>query len=214
MKKHLFVMLLFSVSFLLIKCGKEEPPKDDETTAQGDYLEMVQLIDKIKNPGFKLSELTSNDIKTLGALRDNLISLSKLSEGMKVGVKSMRIEFDTAVAKRDTFRRKIDAFKIFPNYFSFAVSEMEAFINDAKGKKLNVVRMYPVFDARTFTYTDATGAKVRKTHKFSFAFIAADSTNKSRQPNYNSNAYVLDVLDPCPPPSGCQELRPGAPTEN
>lgn len=214
MKKYFFFMLVVFVSFLLIKCGKGETSKDCEIGLQGDYLEMIQLIDKIKNPGFKPSELTSDDIKKLVVLRNNIISLSKLSDAMKVGVKSKRIPFDTAVAKRDIFRTKIDAFKIFPNYFSFTVSEMEVLVNDAKDNKMNIVRMYPVFDDRMFTYTDATGAQVRKSHKFSFAFIAADSTNKSTQPNYKSNAFVLDVLDPCPPPSGCQELKPGAPTEN
>lgn len=221
MKSQFAFCLLFSVSTLLISCSsKEDSPKEIlSSVAKPDsvvnFSEMSTLIKRIIENKDRSSFLEDNDVKRLEKLQKSLDKLYILSEAMKLGIKSAPIKFDTAVDRRRKFIEYFGTFaNIFPQSFSFEIAEMKELIKQSEsGGNNTIIRMYPVFDDRPFSYTDpVTGRIIPKNYRYSFAFIAADPFTHT-QANYNSNAYVLDVLDPCPPPSGCHELKQGGPIE-
>ncbi len=219
--KHQFTFcLLFSVSTLLISCDpkedstKETPNSIAKSDSVLNFFEMSALVKKIIDNKGKTSFLEDNDLKKLEELQKSLNNLAILAEAMKIKAKSAPIEFDTAVLLRQKFKDNFGSLaNIFPQSFAFEMGEMKMLISKAAPEN-TIIRMYLVFDDREFEYRDPiTGNTAPKKYKYSFAFIAANPLTADKQENYKKGAYVLDVLDPCPPPTGCQELKTDGPTE-
>lgn len=192
---NFFFLLLIASS--LISCNDKSENKAGDSLPKTsvvvtDYNKLQESVKKILESG-SIDPSVLEDLKQIDTLLGQMNEMQGTHSITPDAFVSGPIEFEKAIIRKDSFDTQFSRLRpIFPEYFEIEKKHIDDLYKKLEFENtFDVIRMYPIYDSR---------GKDRVL--YSYAFIGG----KKHSANFKD--FVIDILDPCPPPfSGCKDLK-------